>query len=163
MRGTILKKLAQGTLAILAVAGLVAVGVTGPAAADSPSTAQTAKKKKCGKKGKKGAAAAMTKGCKKKGTGGSPGPSLPSGEWACGNPVHSGMHPKPGNVYTINRTDPGNYRYFPDTGIVQFIGGSYSWAFGKYYPDAKAVEIYSNDASVIPVGEYGWTCYLLSP
>jgi hypothetical protein len=157
-----LKKLAQGTLAILAVAGLVAVGVTGPAAADSSSTAQTAKKKKCGKKGKKGAAAAKKCKKKKKG-GGATGPSLPSGEWACGNPVHSGMQTKSGNVYTINRADPGTYRYYPDTGIVQFQGGSYSWAFGKYYPDAKAVEIYSNDESVIPVGEYGWTCYLLSP
>ena len=151
-------KLMQGSLAILAVVGLVAAATVAPAAADAPAAAQTAKKK-CGKKGKKGAVAAKKK-CKKKGAGGgATGPSLPIGEWSCGFPIHSTLHTLAGNKYYIHESGkPGTYRYFPDTGIEQFQGGEYSWAFGKYYPDSKALEIYSNDASVIPVGEYGWTC-----
>lgn len=140
-------------LATAAVAGLVAaVGIAPAAAEQGPATAQAAKKK-CGKKGKKGAAAAKKKCGKKK--GGATGPSLPIGEWAC---LYSGMQTKPGNVYTINRTDPGTYTYNPANGIVTFKGGSYGWAYGVYYPASKAVEIYSNDASVTPIGTYGWTC-----
>jgi hypothetical protein len=153
-------KLMQGVLAILAVAGLVAAVAIAPAAADGP--AAQAAKKKCGKKkGKKGAVAAKKCKKKKKQSAGATGPSLPVGEWSCGQPRHSGMQTKAGNVYTVNNGNPGTYRYYPDTGIVQFQGGSYSWAFGKYDPDAKALEIYSNENDgILEVGDYAWTCTL---
>ena len=146
-------------LALCAALLLGGIGSTTATGASGP-VAETAKKKKC-KKGKKGAAAAKKK-CGKKGKKKpvSLGPSLPIGEWAC---LNSGMQTLAGNRYTINRTDPGNYKYFPDTGVVQFIGGSYAWAYGIYYPSAEAIEIYSNDASVTPIGTYGWTCSKLSP
>ena len=142
-------------LVLCAALLLGGIGSTTASGAAGP-VAETAKKKKKCKKGKKGAAAAKKKCGKKKGKKpASLGPSLPIGEYAC---LNSGMQILAGNRYTINRTDPGSYRYFPDTGIVQFIGGSYSWAYGIYYPSSQAVEIYSNDASVVPVGTYGWTC-----
>jgi hypothetical protein len=154
------KKLMQGSLAILAVVGLVAAATVTPAGADGPATAQAAKKKKCGKKGKKGAVAA--KKCKKKKGKGGPratGPSLPTAEWSCGNPRHSGMQTKAGNVYTVNNGNPGTYTYDPGTGIVNFQGGSYSFAFGKYYPQEQALEIYQNVADPpLAVGDYLWTC-----
>lgn len=149
-------------LATAAVACLVAaVGIAPATAGQGPVQAETAKKKKkkCGKKkkGKKGAVAA--KKCKKK-KGGATGPSLPIGEWACGNPIHSTLHTQSGNRYYIHEANkPGTYRYYPDTGIVQFQGGEYSWAFGKYNDQLKNIEIYSNvNEDGLEVGDYGWSC-----
>lgn len=152
-------------LAIVASLAVAAFAVT-PAIGDGGSATATAsakkKGKKCGKKkkGKKSVATAAKKKCGKK-KGKNPanlGPQMALGDYFCG---HSGFQVLAGNRYTVNNADPGSYRYYPDTGIVQFQGGSYSWAFGKYDAQLKEISIYSNDASVIPVGEYGWTCYRL--
>lgn len=143
------------TLIIVLSLGIAAAGTAGAAERTSPASAVAAKKG-CKKKGKKGVAAA--KKCKSKKKGKQPtatGPSLPIGEWAC---LNSGMQTLAGNKYTINRTDPGSYTYNPANGLVDFVGGSYDWAYGVFDPVAVTVEIYSNDPSVLPIGTYGWTC-----
>jgi hypothetical protein len=144
-------KLMQGSLAILAVAGLLAAGIA-PAAADSPVTAQTAKKK-CGKKGKKGAVAAKKK-CKKK--AGATGPSLPVGAYSCD---YGSFQVQAGNRYTVNGGDQGSYAYNPALGHVDFKGGSYDTFYGIYHADSKVLELYSaiNDPPV-EIGDYGWSC-----
>jgi hypothetical protein len=144
------------SLAVAAFAVTPAVGESGSATA----TASAKKKgKKCGKKGKKAAAAARKKCGKRKGNKpANLGPQMALGDYFCG---HSSFQVLAGNRYTVNNSDPGGYRYYPDTGIVQFQGGSYSWAFGKYLaePGQEAIEIYSNISDPpLEVGDYGWTC-----
>jgi len=163
-----LKKLAQGTLAILAIAGLVAVGVTGPAAAESLSTAQAAKKKKCGKKGKKGAVAAKKCKKKKKG-GGATGPQIRLGEYACSSAgfIASKFQALPGNRYEVNDEDPaGTYTYNPANGIVTFKGGGFGSFYGVYSETkaiAPTVDIYANyNDPPIQVGDYYGECGWLS-
>ena len=158
-------KLMQGSLAILAVAGLVAAMAIAPAAAESPGTAQTAKKKKCGKKGKKGAVAA--KKCKKK-KGGTTGPQMRIGDYACLSAgIVIGFQVHPGNKYTVNHADPGTYVLTPSTGHVDFKGGSFDWAYGIYSETEKSaptVDVYSAEAfDGIQPGDYYGECGWLGP
>lgn len=145
-------------LALCAVLALVAV----PAAAEGPAGTQAAAaaKKKCGKKkkkkGKKGAQAAKKCGKKKGKRPAAGGPELPLGDWYC---QYGSFQVQAGNRYTVNRSDPGTYKYTPELGHVDFIGGSYDSFYGMYDADAKVLELYSaiNDPPV-EIGDYGWYC-----
>lgn len=146
-------------LLALVAALVLAFAVSAPAAAigDGPVAAAAKGKKKCGKKGKKAVAA---KKCGKRMGGSAPapvsaGPELPAGDYYCD---YGSFQVQPGHRYTVNRADPGSYTYNAANGIVNFKGGSYGFMFGKFDPDSKTLDLYSNDATVLPVGTYGWSC-----
>lgn len=170
-----------------ALLALSAGSLSTAAAAPGADAVDAAKKKKSkckkAKKGKRGKATAAKK-CKKakKKTQPQPyqqqpqqpspspvasGPEIPTGDYVCSYAIGSGtayagtVHILAGNSYRVNEGSPGSYRYFPDTGIMQFPTGDYQSFYARYSPDSKGFDVYSavNDG-ILEVGDYGWTCSL---
>jgi hypothetical protein len=155
---------------VIALTALLALsaGSVSTAAAAPATDAAAAAKKKC--KGKK-KAAKKGKKCKKKQKRqqaqppAASGPEIPAGDYVCSYVTSYGtnyagtVHILSGNRYTVNEGSAGTYRYFPDTGIMQFPSGDYQTFFGRYVPDSKGFDVYSNvNDGALQVGDYGWTC-----
>jgi hypothetical protein len=134
-------------------------------AAAAPGTDAAAAKKKCKGKKKASQAKKCKKKKKKKKAAQPTGPQIPAGDYVCsyytsyGSNYAGTVHILPGNRYTVNEGSPGTYRYFPDTGIMQFPTGDYKSFYARYVPDSKGFDVYSAVADgVLEVGDYGWTC-----
>jgi len=145
LKTQLLRLFALAAIAVLSIALAVPAG----ASDRGPAVAEAAKAKKCKKKkGKK------CKKAKKKGT--ATGPEIALGDYYC---TYGSFQVQAGNRYTVNRGDPGRYTYNPSLGIVNFQGGSYASFFGKYYPDDRVLELYSNvNDPPVEIGDYAWSC-----
>jgi hypothetical protein len=138
-------------------------GSVSTAAAGSDADAPTAAKKKC--KGKKKWSPKAKKCVKKKKATQPTGPQIPAGDYYCSYYTSFGftgagsVQILAGNRYTVNDGTAGTYKYFPATGVMQFPTGDYRSFYAVYDADAKAFEVYANEAmGGVEIGDYAWTC-----
>jgi hypothetical protein len=134
-----------------------------PAHAASAGDAIVAKKKCKGKKKWSKKAKKCVK--KKKAAPKASGPQIPLGDYVCsyvtsyGSNYAGTVHILAGNRYAVNEGALGAYKYFPDTGIMQFPSGDYSTMFARYSADSNGFDVFSavNDG-ILEYGDYSWTC-----